>query len=253
MSSIKVIKIGGKVIDDVQSRDKFLKDFASIEGPKVLVHGGGNIATSIGNEMGLTPVFEGGRRVTDAETLRLVTMVYGGLVNKTLVAQLQSLGVQALGMTGADMNVISSTKRPTDPVDFGYVGDIKEVNYPILKSLMVQRVCPVVAPLTHDGSGQMLNTNADDIAAEIAMAMVQKENTVELIYCFEQAGVLNEGKVISKMNLLTFRHLKGTGVVSDGMIPKLDTGFRALKAGVSNVKIKSFKALTEENGTELIA
>ena len=253
MSSIKVIKIGGKVIDDEQSRAKFLKDFASISGPKILVHGGGNIASDIGNEMGLTPNFVDGRRITDAETLRLVTMVYGGLVNKSMVAQLQTLNVQALGLTGADMNVIRSSKRTTDPIDFGFVGDVEEVNYPVLKTLLVQGICPVVAPLTHDGAGQMLNTNADTIAAEIAMAMVQKDNTVELIYCFEQSGVLNEGKVIEKMNLLTFRHLKGIGVVSDGMVPKLDTGFRALRAGVHNVKIKSFKALTEEAGTELVA
>ncbi|MEX0843861.1 MAG: acetylglutamate kinase [Balneolaceae bacterium] len=253
MSSIKVIKIGGKVIDDDQKLDAFLKVFISIDGPKVLVHGGGSIASKMGERMGIKPNIKDGRRITDAETLEVITMVYGGLVNKKIVAKLQALKVNAVGLSGADLNIILAKKRTPEPVDFGWVGDIETVNADWLLELLSRKAIPVLAPLTHDGKGNMLNTNADSIASFTASALAEKQ-AAELILCFEMDGVMNKKKLITEMNVLLYRYLKDDGVITDGMIPKIDLGFQALKNGVKKVSIRSFEdAAKPDSGTKLIA
>lgn len=252
MSSLKVIKIGGKVIDDDQKLDAFLKAFVSIEEPKVLVHGGGSIASKMGERLGIKPNMIDGRRITDAETLEVITMVYGGLVNKKIVAKLQALGVNAVGLSGTDLNIIPAKKRNPEPIDFGWVGDVKQVNTKWLTQFLNDDVIPVLAPLTHDGKGNMLNTNADTIASSVASALSGEFET-ELMLCFEQKGVMNNEKLVTEMNLLLYRYLKDGGVITDGMIPKLDLGFSALKSGVKNVSIRSYEAVAESNsGTTLV-
>ncbi len=251
MKTLKVVKIGGKVIDDEQKLDSFLKDFASIKEPKVLVHGGGSIATKTGKRLGIKPNMIDGRRITDTESLEVITMVYGGLVNKKIVAKLQSLGINAVGLSGADLNIIPAKKRNPEPIDFGWVGDVEEVNTSWLARFLDNDVVPVLAPLTHDQQGHMLNTNADTIASSVATAL-SKDFESELIFCFEQPGVMNNGKLITKMNLLLYRYLKDGGVITDGMIPKLDLGFSAFKKGVE-VSIRSFEDVAKlESGTRLV-
>jgi acetylglutamate kinase len=253
MSSVKVIKVGGKVIDDDQKLTTFLEAFVSIKEPKVLVHGGGSIASKMGERLGIKPNMTEGRRITDAETLEVITMVYGGLVNKKIVSRLQSLGVNAVGLSGADLNIIPAQKRDPKPIDFGWVGDVGKVNTEWLSQFLNQDVVPVLAPLTHDSKGNMLNTNADTIASSVASSLTADFET-ELILCFEQEGVMNEEKLITQINLLLYRHLKGTGIVTDGMIPKLDLGFSALQKGVQKVSVRSFKAVSEStSGTTLIS
>lgn len=252
MSSVKVIKIGGKVIDDEQKLDVFLETFASIEEPKVLVHGGGSIASKMGEKLGIKSNMIEGRRITDADTLDVITMVYGGLVNKKIVAKLQALEADAIGVSGADLNIIPAKKRDPEPIDFGWVGDVKQVNTKWLTQFLNEGVIPILAPLTHDEKGNMLNTNADTIASSVATALSNKFET-ELILCFEQPGVMNEGKVVTEMNLLLYRYLKDSGLVTGGMIPKLDLGFSALKKGVKNVSIRSFKDVARSSsGTKLV-
>lgn len=252
MKTVKVIKIGGKVIDDDQKLDDFLKAFVSVQQPKVLVHGGGSIASNMGERLGIKPNMVDGRRITDAETLEVITMVYGGLVNKKIVAKLQALGVNAAGLSGADLNIIPAKKRPTEPIDFGWVGDVEIVNTQWLIQFLDEGVIPVLAPLTHDGKGNMLNTNADTIASSVASALSSDFET-ELMLCFEQAGVMNKGQVVTEMNLLLYRYLKDSGEITDGMIPKLDLGFSALKNGVKNISIRSFEAVAESgSGTTLV-
>jgi acetylglutamate kinase len=253
MNSIKVIKVGGKVIDDDQKLDAFLEAFISITGPKVLVHGGGSVASELGERLGIKPNLMDGRRITDAETLEVITMVYGGLVNKKVVAKLQSLGGNALGLSGADLNIISAKKRDPEPIDFGWVGDVEQVNSQWFLKLLGEGVIPVLAPLTHDGSGHMLNTNADTIASSVASALSSDLET-ELILCFEQAGVMNGEKLITEMNLLLYRHLKGTGIVTDGMIPKIEVGFQALKNGAKKVSIRHYEDVAKpDSGTVFIS
>ncbi|MEX2477623.1 MAG: acetylglutamate kinase [Gracilimonas sp.] len=253
MKPLKVIKIGGKVIDDEQKLDSFLKEFVSIKAQKILVHGGGSIATKVGERLGITPKMTDGRRITDAETLEVITMVYGGLVNKKIVAKLQSLGVNSVGLSGADLNIIPAKKRDAEPIDFGWVGDVEKVNTEWLSEMLNKNVVPVLASLTHDGKGNMLNTNADTIASSVASALTEIFET-ELIYCFEQPGVMNQGKLITEMNLLLNRHLKGIGVVTDGMVPKIDLGFSALKGGVKKVSIRSYEDVGKlESGTNLVS
>lgn len=244
MSFVKVIKVGGKVIDDDHKLDAFLEAFVAIEEPKVLVHGGGSVASDMGERLGIRPNMVDGRRITDAETLEVITMVYGGLINKKIVAKLQSLGVNALGLSGADLNIIPAKKRNPKPIDFGWVGDVEQVNSEWITTFLREGVAPVLAPLTHDKNGNMLNTNADTIASSVASALSSNFET-ELMFCFDRPGVMNGEKLISEMNLLLYRHLKDTGIVSDGMIPKIDVGFHALNNGVSKVSIRSFKDVAE--------
>src|SRR5690554_1190134 len=248
---LRVIKIGGKVAEHDATLKAFLREFVQIKGPKILVHGGGVIATKIGEKLGIKAELLEGRRVTDRATLDVVSMVYGGLVNKKIVSALQALDVNALGLTGTDLNVILSKKRDEKPVDFGWVGDIQKVNATALLNLIESGVVPVLAPLTHDGMGNMLNTNADAIASFTAAAM-SKEMETELVLCFDQPGVLNEGKVIPKITMPEYQKLKEAKIITDGMIPKLDLGFKALSEGVLNVRITAFDAVNENHkGTVL--
>ena len=252
MSAIKVIKIGGKVIDVESKLDQFLNDFVKIEDKKVLVHGGGKIASDIASKLGIETKMIDGRRITDSDMLDVVTMVYGGLVNKKIVAKLQALGCNALGLSGADLNVVQSKKRNSEPIDFGFVGDIESVDGILLNSLLNEGITPVIAPLTHDGNGQLLNTNADNIAGSIAIELAEIEHT-ELDLCFDLEGVMNGEKLITEMNLLLYRHLEGIGIIKEGMIPKLDLGFKALNAGAKKVRIVGFDWVNEPNkGTRLV-
>lgn len=252
MSSLKVIKIGGKVAEDEETLDLFLEQFVQVVGPKILVHGGGVIATEIADKLGVETTMIEGRRVTSKPMLDIATMVYAGLVNKKLVAKLQARGVNAIGLSGADLNLILSKKRNPEPIDFGWVGDIEKVETQSLSNLLAVGVTPILAPLTHDGKGSLLNTNADSIASFVAKALSEMYQT-ELILCFDMPGVMNGDQLITEMNLLLYRHLKGINVIKDGMIPKLDVGFQALKAGVKKVSIKKFDSFNEPNsGTRLV-
>lgn len=252
MFPLNLVKVGGAVVEDPASLQSFLKRFASLEGYKVLVHGGGRAATALAAQMGVETVMVGGRRVTDAEMLRIVTMVYGGLVNKNVVASLNALGVNALGLTGADLGYMLSRKRPSVPIDFGFVGDVESVDVSLLTPLIFKGVVPVLAPLTHDGRGQLLNTNADTIASEAAKAFAGLFD-VTLTFCFEKPGVLSDpdddGSVIERITPEAFEKLKADGTVSGGMIPKLENAFAAIDAGVKRVVITSAVSLGEAQGT----
>jgi acetylglutamate kinase len=252
MNTIKVIKIGGKVIDDESKLDQFLRDFVSLEGKKILVHGGGKIASDVAAKLGLETKMIDGRRITDADILEVVTMVYGGLLNKKIVAKLQALNCNSVGLSGADMNIIHSKKRGTEPVDFGFVGDIESVDGGRLNLLLNEGITPVIAPLTHDGKGQLLNTNADNVAGFIATELA-REFDIELDLCFDLEGVMNGEKLITEMNLLLYRHLEGNGIIKEGMIPKLDLGFKALNAGAKKVRIVGFNSINDsDKGTRLV-
>ena len=237
---LTLIKVGGKIVEEPESLKQLLADFSEIPGHKVLVHGGGRSATALATQLGIESKMVNGRRVTDEEMLKVVTMVYGGLVNKKIVAGLQALGVNALGLTGADLNYMQSEKRPVTEVDYGYVGDVKKVNADILADLISKDVVPVLAPLTHDKNGNLLNTNADTIAGEAAKALA-KHFDVTLMYCFEKKGVLmneaDDDSVIENINPATFQKLVAEGVIQGGMIPKLENSFEALKSGVKQVVI----------------
>lgn len=243
---LTLIKVGGKIVEEEATLQALLSDFAAIEGRKVLVHGGGRSATKLAARLGIESQMVNGRRITDAETLKIVTMVYGGLVNKNIVARLQACGVNALGLTGADMDVIRSVKRPVKDVDYGFVGDVERVDATLLGDLIAKGVVPVMAPLTHDGCGNMLNTNADTIAGETAKALAQLFD-VTLVYCFEKRGVLrdenDDDSVIPQITRADFEQLVADGVVQGGMIPKLENAFEALRAGVSQVIITQASAI----------
>ena len=247
-----VIKVGGKIVEEEVTLNQLLADFSTIEGYKVLVHGGGRSATKLAAQLGIESKMVNGRRITDAETLKVVTMVYGGLVNKNIVAGLQAKGVNAMGLTGADMNVIRSIKRPVGDVDYGFVGDVEKVNAELLGNLIRQGVVPVMAPLTHDGQGNMLNTNADTIAGETAKALAELFD-VTLVFCFEKKGVLSdendEDSVIPVITPELFREYVDKGVIQGGMIPKLENSFSAIDAGVSQVVITLASAIHQEGGT----
>lgn len=248
---LTVIKVGGKIVEEEATLHHLLDDFAAIEGYKVLVHGGGRSATKLAERLGIESHMVNGRRITDAETLRVVTMVYGGLVNKNIVAGLQARGVNALGLTGADMDVIRSVKRPVKDVDYGFVGDVEQINAGLLSELIHKGVVPVMAPLTHDGHGNMLNTNADTIAGETAKALSACFD-VTLMYCFEKRGVLrdenDDNSVIAEIVPDEFRQLVDNGVIQGGMIPKLENSFQALQAGVSEVVITQASAIADKRG-----
>ena len=249
---LTVIKVGGKIVEEEVTLNQLLADFSAIEGYKVLVHGGGRSATKLAAQLGIESKMVNGRRITDAETLKVVTMVYGGLVNKSIVAGLQAKGVNAMGLTGADMNVIRSVKRPVKDVDYGFVGDVEKVNAELLGSLIRQGVLPVMAPLTHDGQGSMLNTNADTIAGETAKALAELFD-VTLVFCFEKKGVLsNENDDDSVIPVITpelFQEYVEKGIIQGGMIPKLENSFSAIDAGVSQVVITLASAIHQQGGT----
>lgn len=262
---LTLVKVGGAIVENADSLSSLLDKFASIEGHKVLVHGGGRSATRIAERLGLPQQMVAGRRVTDAATLRVVTMVYAGLVNKNIVAQLQARGINALGLTGADMNVISSHRRPPkqvrmddgsiETVDYGFVGDIDQVNADLLADLIAKGVVPVMCPIGHDAQGNLLNTNADTIAAEVAKALARNFE-VTLVYCFEKRGVLRDAddddSVIPCITQTEFPVLVEQGVVSGGMLPKLENAFDAIRAGVHEVVITRADALDHPSeGTRL--
>ncbi len=250
--SITIVKVGGKIVEEENSLKSFLAEFSSLPGQKVLIHGGGRTATALASRLGIETKMIDGRRVTDSEMLKIVTMIYGGLVNKNIVAQLNAMGSRALGLTGADMNVILSHRRAAKEVDYGYVGDVDHVDGKTLSALLEQGIVPVMAPLTHDGKGQLLNTNADTIAAETAKALAGFYD-VTLIYCFEKNGVLrdpdDDNSVISRITPENYRQLKAEGVIQGGMIPKLDNSFAALHKGVKRVIITRVGQISTGNGT----
>lgn len=252
---LTVIKVGGKIVEEEATLLQLLNDFAHIEGYKVLVHGGGRSATKIASSLGIESQMVNGRRITDKEMLKVVTMVYGGLVNKNIVAGLQARGVNALGLTGADMNVIKSVKRPVKDIDYGFVGDVKKVNGEFLADIIQKGIVPVMAPLTHDGEGNMLNTNADTIAGETAKALAHHFD-VTLVYCFEKKGVLrdenDDDSVIPSIDEPTFKQLVADGVIQGGMIPKLENSFEAINAGVKEVVITLASAIANaKEGTRI--
>jgi acetylglutamate kinase len=254
MNRLLIIKIGGNVLDDPQRLRSFLNDFASIKEPKILVHGGGKIATKLGEQLGIESNYINGRRITDAATLDLVTMVYGGLVNKQLVATLQQLGCNAFGVTGADGNMIRAKKRPVKDVDYGFVGDISpdSINIALLYFLLKQNTTPVFAPLTH-ADGKMLNTNADTIASVLAVAL-SKHFEVRLIFCFEKKGVMknvqDEESVITHLTKPMYDAYTTQGIFADGILPKLENAYAAIQAGVKEVLIGESADLQKNIGRE---
>ena len=253
MEKVTVVKVGGAIVEDSEKLAQLLKDFAAIPGKKVLVHGGGRRATKVAAALGIESKMVNGRRITDADMLEVVTMVYGGLVNKNLVAKLQANGVNALGLTGADMDVIHSHKRPLkDGIDFGFVGDVERANGKMLQTLINEGITPVMAPLTHDGKGNILNTNADTIASETAKALAPYYD-VTLIYSFEKKGVLSnpedDDSVIPVITHADFERYKADGTVAGGMIPKLENALAAIDAGVKEVIITLATAIDGKHGT----
>ena len=255
MDRLTIIKVGGKVVEDSQALDSLLDQFKKISGYKLLIHGGGTIATEIAGKLGIETKMVEGRRITDSAMLDVVTMVYGGLVNKKVVAGLQARNCNALGLTGADLGLITAKKRIVKDIDYGYVGDVEDVNSRELRLLINENVIPVIAPLTHDGYGQLLNTNADTIAAEIAAELSSFYN-VFLFFCFEKKGVLvdqnDETSVIFELDSVLFNQYKEEGIISAGMIPKLENGFQAKRKGVKEVLITNAQNIATGRGTRLI-
>lgn len=252
MQQLTIIKVGGKIVESADSLKQLLNDFSSIEGCKILVHGGGRSATTLANRLGIETKMVNGRRITDEAMLNVAAMVYAGLVNKQIVAGLQAQGVNALGLTGADLNYMRSEKRPVAEVDYGFVGDVKEVEGKLLSHLITMGIVPVLAPLTHDKKGNLLNTNADTIAGETAKALAAYFD-VRLIYCFEKKGVLHDENddesVIPKLSPPLFESYKNENIIQGGMIPKLDNAFEALKAGVKTVVITRADQINKNSGT----
>ena len=250
---LTVVKVGGAVVEDEAQLAQLLKDFSAIEGRKVLVHGGGRRATQVAAKLGIESKMVGGRRITDADMLSVVTMVYGGLVNKNLVTRLQANGVNALGLTGADMNVIRSHKRPLkDGIDFGFVGDVDCVDGAILADFIEKNITPIMAPLTHDGQGNILNTNADTIASETAKSLAPYYD-VTLIFSFEKKGVLSnpddDDSVIPTITRADFMRYREDGTISGGMLPKIENALAAVEAGVKQVIITLATAINGQSGT----
>ena len=252
MQKLTIIKVGGKIVEEEDTLEQLLVDFSSIEGHKILVHGGGRSATALASRLGIESQMVNGRRITDEETLKVVTMVYAGLVNKTIVARLQALNINALGLTGADLNCMRAEKRPVKEVDYGFVGDVKEVNAGILADLIHKGVVPVLAPLTHDKKGNMLNTNADTIAGEAAKALTGYFD-VTLVYCFEKKGVLmdenDDESVIPEITRPLFDEYVKKGIIQGGMIPKLENSFEAIQAGVKRIIITKANEISKNTGS----
>ena len=252
MNKLTVIKVGGKIVEEEDSLKVLLDEFSKIEGAKILVHGGGRSATKVAEKMGIESKMVNGRRITDADTLSVVTMVYAGLVNKNIVARLQAREINAMGLTGADMNIIQSVKRPVKEIDYGFVGDVESVDSLALNNIISTGIIPVIAPLTHDKKGQLLNTNADTIASEVAQAMTRFFD-VSLVFCFEKKGVLrdenNDESVIAEINRDEFENLKNQGIIQGGMIPKLENAFHAIDKGVKEVIITQARNIADNSGT----
>jgi acetylglutamate kinase len=240
MQKLTILKIGGKLLDDEARLNEALADFSKIEGAKILVHGGGKKSSELSRQLGIEPKMIEGRRITDAATLEVVTMVYAGLLNKSVVARLQSLGCDAIGLSGADGNAISAKKRPVKTIDYGFAGDVESVNKTLVINFLKQNLTPVFCAITHDGQGQLLNTNADTIATTLAVALAQ-DFAVTLKFCFEKNGVLldpaDENSVIEKLRPADYARYKSEGTISEGMVPKLDNAFAAIDAGVAEVVI----------------
>jgi len=254
---LTIVKVGGAVVEDDAQLSQLLADFTAIEGPKILVHGGGRRATAVAAQLGIETRMVEGRRITDEDMLRVVTMVYGGLVNKTVVARLQALGANAIGLTGADAGVIISERRPPvkkgdDIVDYGFVGDVRRVDATMLSRLIDNGMMPVIAPLTHDGQGHMLNTNADTMASETAKALATLYD-VTLIFAFEKPGVLrnadDDTSVIPVIDRQAFEAYRADGTISGGMLPKIENALKAIDAGVGRVVITSATAIDGNHGT----
>lgn len=243
---MKIIKIGGNIINNQEALDSFLTNFHQIEGPKILVHGGGKLASELANKLNIPVQMIDGRRVTDTETLDIITMVYAGKINKNIVTKLQANQVNALGFTGADGQTILAKKRPSKPIDYGYAGDVVNVNISTLELLIKQHITPVFCAITHDTKGNLLNTNADTIASELAIAFGKYYRT-ELYYCFDKQGVLKDVQdptsVIERMHFKEYQELKKEQVIFEGMIPKLDNCFHALQNNVSQVHIGTTEML----------
>jgi len=244
--SLSIIKIGGNIIDNPTELTQFLANFSKIEGNKILVHGGGKSATKMAQSIGLVPQMIDGRRITDQPMLDVVVMIYAGEINKNIVAQLQANGINAMGFSGADGNLIQSTKRNHPTIDYGFVGDVQKVNTPLLETLISNGLVPVFCAITHDKNGQLLNTNADTIASELAIALSEVFE-VTLNYCFEKAGVLanveDESSVIEQINSALYLKLKAEGAIHSGMIPKLDNCFNSLNKGVQKIRIGHHRML----------
>ncbi|MDP5081675.1 MAG: acetylglutamate kinase [Winogradskyella sp.] len=250
MKTLKIVKIGGNIIDDSIALGSFLDAFSKLEGPKLLVHGGGKLATKLAEKMNIPVQMHNGRRITDADTLDIIVMVYAGKINKTIVAQLQANKCNAIGFSGGDGNSIVSAKRPIETINYGFVGDVKKVNTETLELLLNNNITPVFCAITHDGNGQLLNTNADTIASELAIGFAS-QYTTELFYCFEKNGVLkdmdDDHSVIEHINTETYRTLIENGTISDGMLPKLNNCFHAINNKVSKVCIGKTRMLFENN------
>ena len=247
---LSIVKIGGNIIEDEVSLNAFLKLFSNLEGKKILVHGGGKRATHMASKLGIESKMINGRRITDADTLEVITMVYGGLVNKNVVAKLQALNTDAIGLTGADINSIKSDKRPVKEIDFGFVGDVKEVAHNSIDKLIQADFTPVFCAITHDGNGQLLNTNADTITSQVAVGMSNLYDT-SIYYCFELNGVLRDindkNSVVKHIDLKVYKELLEQGIIADGMLPKLENCFDALKNGVNNIYMGNTSMLTQAN------
>lgn len=255
MDKLQIVKIGGNVIENREALKDFLTDFTKIKEAKILVHGGGKEATQMAEKLGIPVQLIEGRRVTDSANLEIISMLYAGKLNKTIVAQLQAFDCNALGLSGTDGNSISSQKRAPEPIDFGFVGDVTQVNDALFKTLLTQNITPVCCAITHDNKGQLLNTNADTIASEIAIAM-SVHFDVTLSYCFEKKGVLqqveDEDSVIPIINTSLYETLKRENTIHSGMLPKIHNCFEALKKGVAQVRIGNPKMITEKvNHTQL--
>lgn len=246
MQKLTIIKVGGKIVEEPDTLAALIADFARIPGLKLLVHGGGRSATRLATQLGIEQKMVDGRRITDTDTLRIVTMVYGGLVNKNIVTSLQAEGINAIGLTGADMDIIRSHRRPAGEIDYGFVGDVDRVDAQAIARLLDAGLVPVIAPLSHDGHGSMLNTNADTIASEVARALAPLFDTT-LTFCFEKPGVLadenDDSSVIKKIDRATYQQLRDRNIIAGGMIPKLDNAFKALNSGVKEVIITKADAI----------
>ena len=250
-----ILKIGGKLLDDDAQLSSALTAFANIAGPKILVHGGGKKGSEISRRLGIEPQMVDGRRITDTATLEVVTMVYAGLLNKTVVAKLQALGCNAIGLSGADGNTILSKKRGAGAIDYGFVGDVETVNNALIINFLENNLTPVVCPITHDGSCQLLNTNADTIARFLAVSLAQNFE-VTLKFCFEKNGVLldpsDDASVLPSLDSAAYEQLRKKGVISEGMLPKLDNAFAAKSGGVKKVWVCGVEGIFEQKGTQIL-